>query len=124
MTLLKAIATEEGFYLEGSRAQRNNNPGNLDWGPFSESNGATRIEVIPDGYDEQPRFAYFPTVEIGFAALQALLSGPDYNGLSLEQAIHKYAPASENNTLLYIQHVCAWCECLPTTPISTLMEAA
>lgn len=124
MTLLKAIATEEGFYLAGSCAQRNNNPGNLDYGPFAVAHGATRMEEIPPGIEEAPRFAYFPDEATGFSALQSLLEGPEYDGLSVEAALRKYAPASENDTQLYVQHVCEWTGCRPTDPISDVLEGA
>ena len=124
MTLLKAIATEEGFYVDGSRAQRNHNPGNLDYGPFAAAYGATRVEEIPPGIEEAPRFAYFPDDDTGFAALRALLECPEYAGLTVEAALRKYAPASENDTQLYVQHVCEWTGCRPTDLITDVLEGA
>ena len=71
MTLCRAIAREEGFGVPNSRATRNNNPGNLEWGAFAEQNGATNIETV--GPNQVARFAYFPDSETGFAAMKALL---------------------------------------------------
>ena len=34
-TFLEAIAREEGFYVKDTRAQRNRNPGNIEYGKFS-----------------------------------------------------------------------------------------
>ncbi len=124
MTLLKAIAMEEGFFVAGSRARRNNNPGNLDYGPFAIAHGATRIEEIPPDIHEPARFAYFPTPDVGFAALQALLESSEYAGLTVEAALAKYAPASENDTSAYVHNVCGWVGCSPDAIISSVMEAA
>lgn len=119
MTLPEAFARIEGFYIDGSRAQRNNNPGNLEWGPFARLHGADRIEV-PKGA-EPARFAYFPTPEAGFAALHALLSGPAYAGLTIEEAINKYAPPSENNTSNYVTQVCHNTGCKATDLVSEVL---
>ncbi|RRA47097.1 hypothetical protein [Acidipila sp. EB88] len=51
MSLTEGIAREEGFYVLNSRAQRNNNPGNIDWGEYAQLHGASHGD---------PRFAVFP----------------------------------------------------------------
>jgi hypothetical protein len=112
MTLPEAIAREEGFYVIGSRAQRNNNPGNLCSGEFTTLHGAT-------GSDS--RFAIFPTAVAGFACLSALLTSPAYIGLNLSKALNKYAPPVENATNSYISNVCAWVGCTPETPLTELL---
>lgn len=102
MSLAEAIARMEGFYAGGqvaNRAQRNNNPGNIEFGPFAERFGAVSGD---------PRFAIFPSVEAGFAALNALLREPSYQNLTIEQAVNRYAPPVENNTNLYVAAVCHW----------------
>jgi hypothetical protein len=114
MKFIEAIAWHEGFYVKGSRAQRNNNPGNIEWGPFARAHGATSIE-IPHG-KEKPRFAYFP-VGCGFSAMSALLCG-EYLGLTIGEAITKWAPPSENDTAEYINDVCAKTG-LPSTTVLT-----
>jgi hypothetical protein len=119
MTLCEAIARIEGFYLPGSRPNRLNNPGDIEWGAFARLNGATALET-PKG-NEPARFAYFPTPEVGFAALHALLSGPAYCDLTIEQAINKYAPPSENNTLNYVTEVCGLCGCNPTDLVKDVL---
>jgi hypothetical protein len=121
MTLLEAIARIEGFFVPNSRANRNNNPGNIQWGEFAQANGATRIEAIPPGVQEPARFAYFPTAEIGFSALHSLLSGPSYSGLTIEEAINKYAPPVENNTNGYVEYVCRAVGCQPTDLVSEVL---
>ncbi len=84
-----------------SRSYRNNNPGNLDFTPFTKLCGGT-LEIGVD----KPRFAKFPTAAKGLTALARLLSGPSYINLSIKQALERYAPGNENNTKAYINFVC------------------
>lgn len=119
MTLIEAIARIEGFYTPGSRPNRNNNPGDIEWGSFARMHGATALET-PKG-NEPARFAYFPTPEAGFAALHALLSGPAYAHLTIEEAINKYAPPSENQTVNYISFVCQRVGCKSTDIVSEVL---
>lgn len=81
----------------GDRGWRNNNPGNLEYGDFARSMGA----IGSDG-----RFAIFPTPEAGRQAKENLLfESRGYRSLSIEGAISKYAPPSENNTEGYINQI-------------------
>lgn len=75
----------------GTLAWRNNNPGNIKYGPFAKENGA-----IGEGGQD---LAVFPTYEDGEAAQIKLLFGEDssYKNLTLQQAIYKYAPTSDGN---------------------------
>lgn len=81
-----------------ARGIRNNNPGNIEFGRFARSKGAT----ASDG-----RFARFNTPEEGIAAMAALLRGYQQNrGLdTIRKMIRRYAPPSENNTKAYINAV-------------------
>lgn len=80
------------------RGVRNNNPGNIEYGDFARSRGATGS----DG-----RFAIFPTPEQGIAAirdLQEIYEGQ--HGLeSVSERIGRWAPAGENNVNAYAQAV-------------------
>jgi hypothetical protein len=107
MAVSEAIAREEGFYVVGSRANRNHNPGNIEMGPFAEKYGAV---------DADPRFAIFPNDEAGFAALKALLL-EHYKGLTIAEAIAKWAPPGENDTASYVRNICAWTEKQPVAII-------
>lgn len=74
-----------------SRGERNNNPGNLEFGPLAKSLGATGS----DG-----RFAIFPSYEAGVKAQEALISGPSYVGggrNTIDAVITRYAPPSDGN---------------------------
>lgn len=104
MSILLAIAEYEGFNKTGSRAQRNNNPGNINFGGFAKGFGA-KLEAIPKDNKESARFASFPDANSGFSCLRALLT-KTYSGLTILAAFNKYAPPSENNTNAYAQFVC------------------
>jgi hypothetical protein len=86
-------ATREGGALQsglggfrpggvGTRADRNNNPGNIEYGEFAKKMGATGS----DG-----RFAIFPDRETGFKAAESLLGGKGYAGLNLAQIGSRWA---------------------------------
>jgi hypothetical protein len=118
MTFDMAIARMEGFYAVGSRAQRNNNPGNIEYGEFAKSHGAVGIEKT--NAHTKPRFAVFETSTAGFVALRALLVR-NYSKLSVKEALAKYAPASENDTATYVKNVCDWLGCEPTDLVGDLL---
>jgi hypothetical protein len=101
---------------EGARNWRNNNPGNIEFGPFAEANGA----IGSDG-----RFAVFPTYEAGRAAKEALLfSSNGYAGKTIAGAIERYAPRSDNNnTDAYIATVAGALGVDPNTPLAELNPA-
>ena len=80
----------------GDRNWRNNNPGNIEYGPFAIKYGATGS----DG-----RFAIFPTEEQGRMAQDALLKSKNYASLSLSDAIKRYAPSNENDPKSYANQI-------------------
>lgn len=92
-----------------SRSTRNNNPGNLEYGPFAKSHGA----LGSDG-----RFAVFGTRAQGIKAQTDLVFGSKYANLTLAQAISKYAPAFENNSRAYAATVSQ----LSGIPLDTKMK--
>lgn len=119
-TLPEAIAKMEGFYGPATnRCVRNRNPGNVEWGKFAEWMGATGVE--PDGHTYKGRFAVFPTADMGFEALRLLLLGPAYSDLTIREAINRYAPPSENDSLNYVTQVCRWCACGPDDKVVDVM---
>lgn len=85
----EAIAIEEGFYVVGSVAQRNNNPGNLrSWGAYP----------IVDGY------AKFPTVDHGWISLRRQIRRNIARGLTTYEffagkpgVYAGYSPAEDSN---------------------------
>ncbi len=80
----------------GSRAWRNNNPGNIQKGSFANANGAIGGDA---------RFAIFPDESVGLEAIVTLLRGPSYRNRTLKDAINRYAPPHENNTAGYVSFV-------------------
>lgn len=94
----------------GTRGMRNNNPGNIEYGKFAQANGATGS----DG-----RFAKFPTMEAGQAAMQKLLGGYLNSGSNtVSKAISKWAPSSENNTAAYVAAVAKQLGVGPDQPLN------
>lgn len=80
----------------GTRAWRNQNPGNLRYTQLSRNNGAI---------GKAGGFAVFPSVEKGRAALAELLRSDSYRNLTIGRAIFVYAPPHENNTDLYKKQI-------------------
>jgi hypothetical protein len=104
----ESIAHMEGYGVPGARPTRNNNPGDIEFGPFAQRHGAT-------GGD--PRFAIFPSPDAGMNCLRALLLGR-YSGLTVAAALNKYAPPIENHTNAYIAGVCRMTGLTPETVIT------
>jgi peptidoglycan hydrolase-like protein with peptidoglycan-binding domain len=108
------IQTVDGELLrrKGARNWRNNNPGNLEFGPFAKSRGA----VGTDG-----RFAVFPTLGAGLKAKEDLVFGKNYVNLSIYDAISKYAPESDNNDVkAYVNHIVQSTNASPNTILRDL----
>lgn len=81
-----AIATQEGFFKDGTLALKNNNPGNIKYGPFARRQGAI-------DKDEQ-NHAIFPSPSVGWEALRVLLN-TKFKGQSLEEIGRHYAEDPE-----------------------------
>lgn len=74
---------------QGTRGDRNNNPGNMEYGPFAKAHGA----VGTDG-----RFAVFPDWDTGANAMGALIA-QNYQGLSLAGIQRKWVGNADPNYL-------------------------
>lgn len=97
--LAQAIARFEGYFVSGSRAARNNNPGNL-----RDLSG----RLYPGYPRDSGGFIVFPTAAAGWHALEKDLSIKASRGWSISQIISAWAPASDNNdTAGYIRYVSA-----------------
>lgn len=70
---------------KGTRAWRNNNPGNLRYYDFAKSNGAI---------GEAGAFAVFPNEETGMRALYKLLQTDSYINLTIKNALKRYDPVT------------------------------
>jgi len=111
-TLLQAIAREEGFYVQGSRPNRNNNPCDLEWRAWMTRFYSTQGD---------PRFAIFPNVQEGFAAARHLLGFPMYAGKTIAEFVPSFAPGNENDVQQYIRNLCSWTEQQPDTVIDGIL---
>lgn len=69
----------------GTRAWRNNNPGNLRYYDFAKANGAI---------GEAGKFAVFPDEKTGMQALYKLLQTDSYKNLTIAGALKRYAPST------------------------------
>lgn len=139
-SLVKAISKKEGWIATanaglGSRAYRNNNPGNLDYQPsFKNIDPGVKLEKkLKDGKltDEDGRFAHFSSPEKGVLALknkiirwangkmpitagnQSLIArdfGDEYKWTKGEtptvlQFMYTYAPPNENSSVNYVNYI-------------------
>ena len=94
-----------------ARGVRNNNPGNL------RASGAPWLgKLSPSG---DPAFEQFDTPEHGIRALaKVLLAYYRTHGLdTIGAIIGRWAPASENDTAAYVEHVCGRCGVSADQPI-------
>jgi hypothetical protein len=80
------------IYRGGNRTWRNQNPGNIGGGAWSNRHGAI---------GKAGGFAVFPDYETGRAAIFSRLTSPDFIEQTIWDAIPHYAPASENDVKWY-----------------------
>jgi len=97
------LQSGETVRQDGAWNWRNNNPGNIEYGDYALSKGA-----IPFSHGKNKpqtpaeRFAIFPTYEAGRNAKAGLIfEGKNYKNLTIDNAIARYAPPSENDTAGY-----------------------
>ena len=95
MKIKYTLPNNSGFIRSGgSIAWRFFNPGNLRGSDLQ----CTTIRTKPNG-----NFAVFPNAETGRLALHKLLTeNSSYRNSTVREAIYKYAPPSQNNTVGYI----------------------
>ena len=80
----------------GSQSWRNNNPGNIRYGPFARSQGAI---------GSANGFAVFASEQEGQNALNVLMSGSTYSAMTINAAIEKYAPSNENDSVSHAANI-------------------
>ena len=114
-TFCKAIRDFEG--VPGDLNYRNCNPGNCRCSPVGYLPKYGNVKCSPGG------FAIFPTYELGWEYLQALVHHraelhPEWTVLDFFKV---YAPAGDNNpTEKYAKYVAARCGVIPTTKLKDL----
>ncbi|MFI3320327.1 MAG: structural protein P5 [Rikenellaceae bacterium] len=94
-----------------TRAERNNNPGNI-----RHSKDRFRGEVYPC---EDPLFKVFTAPEWGYRAVYVILRTYilKYELTTISEIIPRWAPTFENDTDAYIQYVSAWADLDVDMPI-------
>jgi hypothetical protein len=115
-TLANAIQQVEGYippnvqYPNGSLAYQNNNPGNLRYaGQVGATQGAGG-------------FAYFPSYDAGYQALENQITIQANQGQTLSQFINQYAPPTDNNnTSAYLQTLVNATGATPSTPLTNII---
>ena len=98
----------------GTVAWRHNNPGNIVNSKFAREHGA---------FQSSGKFAIFPDEQTGMNAIKSLLRSKGYINLSISQAIHKWAPAADNNNPeRYTRNVANQTKLDPNRKISSLND--
>lgn len=91
-----------GYKSWPSRGYRNNNPLNIKHGTSHWLGMRTE--------QKDTKFVQFESMEMGYRAACILLLNyrQRYNLKTIRQIIGRWAPRGENNTYVYIFHVCEW----------------
>ena len=113
----QAISQFEGFGVPGTIATRQNNPGNLTFGPFAESQGATGPGA--------GNIAIFPNSQTGFNAMDQLIQHYASQGYNIQDLINTWSPPgapgnSPRSTQNYTDFVAQKTGATPGTPVSAL----
>lgn len=109
-----AIATQEGWFSEGSIPQVRKNPGDLR---YAGQVGAIEVHMVSG-----PSFiAEFQTNGLGLTALFRQLWLQVAEGQTVRQIIAQWAPPIENNTSAYLQDVLNWTKLPADTPVLDLL---
>lgn len=95
------------------RGIRNNNPGNIEKGKDKWQGLKLKME------ETDIRFCEFKDPTWGIRALAVILINyqDKYRLNTVEKIIHRWAPSVENDTIAYINQVCAACRVSPTEPL-------
>jgi peptidoglycan hydrolase-like protein with peptidoglycan-binding domain len=104
---------------QGNVSWRMNNPGNLRDYPWTKKQPGY---VGSANAGASGTFAVFATPEDGFNAKKQLLFSPSskYLNMTINDAITKYAPETENKTLVYIDAVVKATNASQNTPLNRL----
>ena len=118
-TIAAAIQTQEGYY-PGTIAYTNNNPGNLICANQTGGIGCNK------------GFEVFPDYATGDQALLAQIQNYANRGLTINQMMAIYAPATDangnpipgNNPTLYAQNIANVLGVDPNTPLTTALASS
>lgn len=118
-TLDQAISQFEGFGQPGTIATRQNNPGDLIYGPFAQSMGATGPGT--------GNIAIFPNNQTGFAAMDQLIQHYANQGYNIQQLIGAWNPPNApgntpQGTQNYTNFVAQQARVTPQTQVSATAQ--
>ncbi len=82
---MESLASCEGFYVQGSRPERNNNPG--------------AIMIYVQGKQQMKKYN---TKEDGFAELKTKIVNYAKKGVTVGEWIYRWSPPQYNNTEMHI----------------------
>ena len=111
-----AIATQEGWFLPGSKPSLRNNPGDLR---LADQIGAS----VPIGVSEPRPIAQFASQALGTTALFRQVWLQVAEGQTVRQIVNQWAPASENDSTAYLQNVLHWTGLPADVPVLELLPA-
>lgn len=97
----------------------NNNPGNVRRTETTSWKGQEATQT-------DPAFVQFVTAEYGIRAIVRIMTSYKREGLNtIQQAINRWAPPVENNTVAYVNAVCSGCNKTPgeVVDFSAIMPA-
>ena len=140
LTILQAMAKEEGWGVPGARPTLNLNPLNLMYGPeaieFGAIDNQDGMSMFPDaatGMTAARRWLSVPA-KWGYDAILAVCTGGiiryahepvpgrkligGYLGATLAEVIYRFAPPKQNNSAEYLITVCQLTGMLPSTILS------
>ncbi len=111
LSLPQAIAKFEGFGASpGNLPTKNNNPGDIKFGPFAHNLGATK--------DQHSPFAVFSSPEAGQSAITKLLQTPGYQKLTIKEAIERWNGKDQPNNAQYVAAISKMTGLSPDSPLS------
>lgn len=113
------MARQEGFYKVGTRAHRNNNPGNI-WDGLSEGK---KKRIWPNIPVDSKGFLKFLDDLTGWALFEKQVNLNVNRGRTLRQLITRWAPPVENDTETYIKNVVKWTGLPENEPLKDLIDA-
>jgi len=105
----------------GTPAFRDNNPGNIHPGDFTEAHG--QIGVDPGTKGVSGPFAVFENSASGRAALSAMVATPQVGSRTIEQEMQRYASSKRDNPAGYAREIAGKVGVGVTTRISSLTSA-
>ena len=111
--IAELIAAEEGYGIPGALPTRDHNPGDLRHSAHSfhsadAPDAIGQIDSAQDGWDDLvEQLDRYPT---------------EFPGITVAEAIYKFAPPSENNSAGYLAYVLHGLGCPADTPLTDALK--